>query len=199
MGPIGPAGLTGEAGPAGARGDIGPPGERGDIGPRGEKGEAGERGPEGRPGKLPVVKAWRDGEVHYEGDVVTHAGTTWQALKDTGRSPGTRDWIALASGIDPCGRFDPEAAYRRLSLVALNGGSFIAIKDDPGPCPGDGWLLLVSQGKSGKQGPPGERGPQGERGMKGEPGKPATATMRGDVLTLTNGDGSTVELDLGAG
>ena len=62
---------------------------------------------------------------------------------------------------DVCGLFDATVDYRRLSIVAVNGSSFIAKKDGPGPCPGAGWQLLVSQGKAG---------PKGERGLQGIPG-----------------------------
>ena len=50
-------------------------------------------------------------------------------------------------------------------IVALNGGSFIARKDDPGPCPGAGWQLISSQGKRG------DKGEKGERGLPGIPGE----------------------------
>jgi hypothetical protein len=63
------------------------------------------------------------------------------------------------------GLFDADATYKRLDIVALNGGSFIAKKDDPGPCPGAGWQLIASQGKSGQKGERGERGLQGLPGM----------------------------------
>src|SRR5262249_42003687 len=55
--------------------------------------------------------------------------------------------------------------YRRLDVVALNGGCFIARKDVPGPCPGSGWQLLASQGKRGVAGEKGERGPKGDPGL----------------------------------
>ena len=56
------------------------------------------------------------------------------------------------------------------SGVALNGGSFIALKDAPGPCPGPGWQLIASQGKRGAAGEKGERGPPGPRGDAGASG-----------------------------
>jgi hypothetical protein len=62
------------------------------------------------------------------------------------------------------GTFDQSASYRRLDVVAFNGGSFIALKDAPGPCPGPGWQLIASQGKRGPAGENGERGPPGPRG-----------------------------------
>jgi hypothetical protein len=51
--------------------------------------------------------------------------------------------------------------------IALYGGSFIALKDAPGPCPGSGWQLLASQGKRGAAGEKGERGPRGDAGASG--------------------------------
>ena len=53
--------------------------------------------------------------------------------------------------------------YRTLDIVALNGGTFIARSDTPGPCPGAGWQLIASPGKRGEKGPMGPRGEKGER------------------------------------
>jgi hypothetical protein len=110
--------------------------------------------------------------VHYEGSVVTHQGGTYQARRDTGRAPGNNDdWTCLAAaGRDaptptPRGTFNAETAYRALDIVALNGGSFIARRNDPGPCPGDGWQLLTRQGQRGIGGQRGESGARGERGV----------------------------------
>jgi hypothetical protein len=127
--------------------------------------------------------------VHYEGDVVTHQGGTYQALCDTGRAPGTDDWICLAApGRDarsptPRSTFDAEASYRALDVVALNGGSFIARRDDPGPCPGDGWQLLARQGQRGIAGPRGEKGERGERGAA--PSAPNLASWKLDRARYT--------------
>ena len=173
VGPAGPAGPPGQSiiGPKGDAGPAGPPGEA-IVGPAGPPGPQGERG---APGKLPMARAWRPDEVHYEGDIVVHAGATWQARKDTGQAPGHRDWICLAQAgndggsITPKGLFRPDAVelYQRLDLVTLNGSSFLALKDQPGPCPGEGWQLLVSQGKAGRPGIPGERGERGPTGPAG--------------------------------
>jgi hypothetical protein len=54
------------------------------------------------------------------------------------------------------------------------GGSFIALEDAPGPCPGSGWQLLASHGKRGAAGEQGERGAQGPQGTPGLSG----ATIR---------------------
>jgi hypothetical protein len=143
------------------------------MGAMGPPGPAGPRGEQGPPGKLPLVKLWVPETVYYEGDVVTHGGGTWQATKDTGQQPGRRDWICLAmpgfdgKGFAVRGTYNTSLTYVRHDVVALNGGSFIALKDAPGPCPGPGWQLLASQGKRGVAGEKGERGPQGSPGLSG--------------------------------
>jgi len=187
-GEVGPQGERGEVGIAGAEGlrgepgEQGIPGERGEVGPQGlvgkdglpgEPGPRGERGEIGPPGRLPVVKAYRPGAVHYEADVVTLGGCTYQAIRDTASAPPDEDWICLASaGIDaisPTVRSTWLATetYSKLDIVALDGSSFIARKDNPGPCPGDDWQMIVGRGRPGKQG---ERGTKGDRGEPGEPG-----------------------------
>jgi hypothetical protein len=139
----------------------------GAMGPPGPSGPPGEQGPRGR---LPLVKLWIPETVYYEGDVVAYDGGTFQAKRDTGQPPRHTDWICLATSgrdggsITVRGTFDETADYRRLEVVALNGGSFIARNDAPGPCPGSGWQLLASQGKRGVAGEKGERGPTGLSG-----------------------------------
>lgn len=218
QGEQGPVGERGEPGPQGAPGERGAPGEPGKDGADGENGQDGapgrdgtdgrdgERGPEGPAGPagvLPVARAWTD-EVHYAGDVVTHAGATWQAQRATGRAPPHADWLCLAGrgedGEDgrtmlPRGPWSAEDAYHRLDVAVVNGSSFVALRDDPGECPGDGWRLLASAGAKGR---PGERGPGGEKGDRGPPGPAITALDVDDEgrLTLRNADGSTVEGDL---
>jgi len=140
---------------------------------RGPPGPVGPRGEQGPPGKLPLVKLWTPETVHYEGDVVAYDGGTFQARRDTGQPPSHADWICLATAgrdgnsITVRGTFNETAEYRRLDVVALNGGSFVALKDKPGPCPGSGWQLVASQGKRGVAGERGERGPPGPRGDAG--------------------------------
>ena len=67
--------------------------------------------------------------------------------------------------------------YAAYDAVALNGGSFLALRDKPGACPGPGWQLLAAPGKRGVAG---ERGPQGDRGpagIAGPPGKDAATIV----------------------
>jgi len=158
-----------------------PPAPRGDPGPQ---------------GKMPVVRDWTD-KVHYEGDVRTHGGSTFQALRDTAKEPPHDDWICIARAgaagrsFDIRGTYDESDSYRHLDVVALGGASFAATRDNPGPCPGEGWQLIAAQGKRGNPGP----------SVKGEPGKPGPALREAvvdhnGVLTFRNADGTTVECDL---
>jgi hypothetical protein len=144
-----------------------------DIAAAAKPGPQGERGP---PGKLPRVKSWKPETVYYAGEVVAYDGGTFQARRDTGQPPSHADWTCLATAgrdgksLVVRGTFDEAAEYRRLDVVALNGGSFIAKRDPPGACPGPGWQLLASPGKRGPAGQSGEKGERGERGPRGDPG-----------------------------
>ena len=224
QGPIGLTGERGEAGPAGndgkdgqdgvagERGAEGPPGEAGapglagadgapgTDGRNGLDGAPGERGMDGAPGKLPVVRLWQDA-VHYEGDVVTHGRSVFQAQRDTGREPPHADWLCVAAGgqdgvdgrsLAIRGTWNEAESYRYLEVVAFNGASFTARRDDPGPCPGEGWQLHTSPGK---RGPPGEPGRRGEQGPAG-PAVVAASVDDEGVVTWTNADRSIVSLDL---
>jgi hypothetical protein len=56
------------------------------------------------------------------------------------------------------GTHNPQSEYNANDIVAKDGGTFIARKDDPGPCPGAGWQLIARQGQRGVAGPPGKDG-----------------------------------------
>lgn len=199
-------GLPGERGIDGLNGKDGLPGAPGEKGADGLPGLRGERGDPGPQGKLPIVRLWSD-QVHYEGDVVALDGRTFQALRDTGKAPGHEDWICIAErgadgrdGTDGRGfrvreTWAETETYSALDVVALNGASFVARRDDPGPCPGDGWQLIAAQGKRGQ---PGERGMKGDKGERGDCGLPVVAMSidASGMLALTNGDGSIVVCDL---
>lgn len=66
-----------------------------------------------------------------------------------------------------CGTYTVDETYRKLDIVAFDGAAFIAKRDNPGICPGDGWQLISRQGKVGRRG---EKGATGERGPKGNEG-----------------------------
>jgi hypothetical protein len=63
------------------------------------------------------------------------------------------------------GTWSPDGQYRALDVCVRDGGSFIATKDNPGTCPGDGWQLIARQGQRGIAGPRGERGDRGPPGQ----------------------------------
>jgi hypothetical protein len=71
-------------------------------------------------------------------------------------------------GINFRGAYDADIEYDRHDVIALDGGSFVARRDKPGPCPGEHWQQLCARGERGGRGPIGVRGLQGEKGEKGE-------------------------------
>jgi hypothetical protein len=127
--------------------------------------------------KFPMISAWRPDTIYHEGTIVAFAGGTWQAQRDTARPPGMQDWVCLARSGDsltPRGAYDDRADYRCLDVIMVNGSSFVALKDHPGPCPGADWQLLASHGSRGDRGPKGERGLTGPIGQRGQ----AAASIR---------------------
>ena len=60
--------------------------------------------------------------------------------------------------------YNPQAAYADGDVVAHDGGSWLALQDEPGPLPGDGWAQLTVRGARGKPGDKGERGATGPDG-----------------------------------
>ncbi|WP_143198734.1 hypothetical protein [Bradyrhizobium sp. AS23.2] len=102
----------------------------------------------------PPVRAYVEDKVHYEGELVTHDGSTYQALCDTGRAPPDEEhWICVAAGgLDGLsfrvkGTYQPGERYSKFDVVALNGGNFVARRTNPGICPGDDWQALCFQEK----------------------------------------------------
>lgn len=207
VGPEGPQGEPGQdgkdgpPGPQGEKGERGEPGERGppgEEGPRGLRGEQGPRGPEGRqgekgdPGAMSIVRAWT-GDITYQGGLVSHLGQTWQALKDTATEPNEDGWTLIAArggdgaGINPQGRYEESATYLKGDAVAFDGSLWLAKYDEPGPLPGDGWMLAARAGGKGR---PGDRGLQGPAGAGIIEGR-----FEGMTLVLGTDDGRAVRID----
>jgi hypothetical protein len=73
--------------------------------------------------------------------------------------------ILSGAGVPGCfnvrGTHDARSTYNYLDVVAYNGASWVAKKDNPGELPGPGWQLLAAQGSRGGRGERGERGPPG--------------------------------------
>jgi len=132
--------------------------------------------------KFPSIQAWSPDLIYHERELVTFAGSTYQAVKDTARVPdASDDWVCLAAagaGFTMRGAYDYKKKYKHFDVVVVNGSSFASLKDAPGPCPGDDWRLLSGRGSRGGKGEVGERGPRGEKGEHGAPGA--------DALTITS-------------
>jgi hypothetical protein len=147
----------------------------------------------GAPGRLPIVKAWADG-VHYEGNVVTFGGATYQAQRDTGRDPSHDDWLCIAAagaegkGYSYKGTYKVDGEYFARDVVMFKGSSWAAKQDNPGPIPGDGWHLWASRGSKG----------EGAKGDKGDPGASIVDVMADDqgLFTFRMADGRELQADL---
>jgi hypothetical protein len=185
-GPPGPQGERGE--PSQVPGPAGPRGEPGESGPAGERGLKGDPGD---PGVFPIATQWQEDRVYYSGDIVVCRGSTWQALEDTAREPGNGPWVCLAFAGKDARSLNLRGAHRSgedyaaHDIVMVGGSSFVAVRADPGDCPGDGWCLLAGVGKggtSGAKGERGERGPAGERGSDGAPGLPGPLIVGWKVI-----------------
>src|ERR1700757_165422 len=116
------------------------------------------------PAQFPSVKAFSPDTIYHEGEIVAFAGGTYQATKDTARAPGAKDWVCLARSGDsltPRGAYDDHGDYRCLDVIMVDGSSFVALKDHPGPCPGADWQLLAKARPSRPEGRCGERGARG--------------------------------------
>lgn len=207
QGPPGKDGVTGATGPQGEpgpQGEKGEPGERGqpgEEGPRGLRGEAGPRGPEGKegpkgePGEMTTCKTWSPDVITYRHAIVTHDGQAWQALADTATEPAEgAHWALLAArgrdgaGIEPQGRYEPDRTYLKLDAVAFDGSLWLAKHDEPGPLPGDGWMLAARAGGKGRP---------GDRGLQGPPGAGVIeARVEGMTIVLGTDDGRGVRIDL---
>jgi hypothetical protein len=129
------------------------------------------------PAKFPTIRVWSEDTIFHEGDIVAFAGGTYQAQRDTARAPGSQDWTPLAvagAGFTIRGTYNDAETYKQLDVVMVNGSSFVALKDAPGPCPGPDWHLLASRGS---------RGQHGERGPRGEPGASIVGPI-GPTITI---------------
>jgi hypothetical protein len=182
---VGKDGATGPRGEQGPPGNDGAPGEKGDKGDTGERGEVGERGLQGEVGTNGIDGA--PGERGEKGD----PGERGEIGEKGDQGPdGPAAYVGEAKGL-----FDPAAEYRVRDVVALNGSAFMAKADNPGECPGEGWMLLAQRGKRG------DKGDRGERGMDGKAGRDGAdiVAMKFDaektefVASLSNGE--TLEAD----
>lgn len=193
-------GVDGKDGADGAPGERGPQGEPGRDGTDGAPGADGRDGIDGAPGADGRDgvdgKDGADGASGADGapgrDGVDGAPGERGPQGDAGRdgADGKDAYAGEARGL-----FDPEASYRAMDVVSLNGSEWRAKRDDPGELPGDGWMLSAARGKRGDRG---ERGPQGREGEAGKDGASIVAAfVDADMqLNLTRDDGVEVQADL---
>jgi hypothetical protein len=135
-------------------------------------------------GELPQVREWAPQTVCYKGGLLSYDGALWQAKRDCATRPGScDDWVMVAragkdgkDGRELClrGVYDMHDAYARLDVVFFGGEPFVALRDNPGMYPGEGWQLLAPRGARGERG---ERGPRGAKGAQGEKGDTRDLTI----------------------
>lgn len=161
-GGLGPQGERGEQGLPGAAGQPGERGEPGEVGPQGlagEQGPPGATGPQGATGERGLSgdpgRDGRDGPKGEQGERGVPGETGPQ---------GERGEVAYTGRA--LGRWNSNTYYRAMDVVAENGSEWRAITDDPGPIPGDGWMLSA-KGVKGDKGVPGSKGEKGDRGERG--------------------------------
>jgi hypothetical protein len=142
----------------GKDGEQGMPGEPGAPGKDGEQGAAGPPGNDGKDGR---DGADADMEAIAE-EVRNYIKTIPLPQDGKDGKDGNDAYPGMALGL-----FDPETEYRAMDVVSFNGSEWRAKHDNPGPLPGDGWMLSASKGKRGDRG---ERGPDGRIGKDGKDG-----------------------------
>ena len=138
------------------------------------RGPPGPTGPRGEKDRLASCRSSSCGHQRRSTMRATSSPTT-AARSRRGATPGSRRRMPTGSAsplLAATARASPCAARstRPQNIVGFNGGSFVALKDKPGP----GWQLIASQGKRGVAGEKGERGPPGPKGDAGASG----ATIR---------------------
>ena len=82
---------------------------------------------------------------------------------------------------------NPSQTYELHDVVTHDGGSWLALYDDPGVLPGPGWAQLTIRGQRGKPGEPGMRGPAGPEGRGIVE---VSVTENGDTLVVDFTDGT---------
>jgi len=170
--------VPGPAGDVGPEGKRGLQGERGERGERGEPGKAGPAGAAGRDGTDAVGKSGPSGPQGLPG---TPGESGERGEKGEPGTPGAdaRQWRHRRA-------YDQRQAYAEGDVVAHDGGSWLALCDNPGSLPGDDWAQLTVRGQRGK---PGDKGERGLTGPEGRGIAEVSITEAGDALVFRFTDG----------
>jgi hypothetical protein len=135
-----------------------------------------------------------DGITPQPGFEIDEAGDTATLSFQIGEASESFEFALPYAG-QACGLFDEDAVYRRMDVVSFNGSEWRAKHDNPGPLPGDGWMLSASRGKRG------DRGERGEKGLEGKPGNDGAnmtaIALAGDemILRVALDNGEVLEAD----
>ncbi len=108
-------------------------------------------------------------------ELIAAFGTEFARLQTEFARRGSQALATETGGLHLRGAFRSDQDYDRLDIVTIEGSSYIARQDGPGPCPGNGWRILACAGPTGPQGPKGEHGLPGPTGRIGLQGKPGTS------------------------
>jgi hypothetical protein len=104
----------------------------------------------------------RDGEPGPAGPPGTPGPAGDAGPRGEAGPPGAEAYPGQARGL-----YQPDGVYLAMDVVSMNGCEWRAVKDEPGPLPGDGWMLGAKQGRKGDKGEPGRPGPTGPAGAAG--------------------------------
>jgi hypothetical protein len=66
------------------------------------------------PREMPIAKVWAPDSAALVGELYTHAGSSWQARRNTGQTPGGDHWLCLARGGEVIEGDDASALDQRL-------------------------------------------------------------------------------------
>lgn len=206
-GPQGERGMPGEmgaegpAGPPGADSTVpgpqGPPGADGAVGPPGADSTVpGPAGPQGEPGPVPelteeltlaVMEKVREDRLELDEKLFAAtrrfdrlSAELEERLASVREGPPGPQGEPGRDGVtgEARGQFDAGEVYAKHDRVASNGSEWIAKYDNPGPLPGEGWML-------------------GAQGKKGKPGVGIQrAVTKGYAVVLETTDGKALTLDL---
>jgi hypothetical protein len=94
-------------------------------------------------------------------ELIVGLGTELARLQTELARRGSQALATETGGLHLRGAYRSDQDYDRLDIVTVDGSSYIARQESPGPCPGTGWRILASAGPTGPQGVTGTKGDRG--------------------------------------